>query len=122
MKDYDFVPPNDERKLKEAVAQGPVSIAIEADDERMQFYEKGVFKSKNCGTDVDHAMTIVGYGIDGRNKYWKVIGLKQDSANLKKKKQIRCPPPPFMDDENLKIANYLYFIMISVCSSMKMSA
>merc|ERR1719510_1043261 len=32
--DYDFVPPNDEKKLQAAVADGPVSIAIEADDER----------------------------------------------------------------------------------------
>lgn len=76
--DYDFVPPNDEKQLQAAVADGPVSIAIEADDERMQFYEKGVFTSRNCGTNVDHAMTIVGYGVDGRHKYWKIKGTWSD--------------------------------------------
>jgi len=81
MDDYGLVVPNNERALQAAVAQGPVSIAIEADDERMQFYENGVFTSPNCGTKVDHAMSIVGYGIDRDSglKYWKIKGTWSDS-------------------------------------------
>lgn len=81
MDDYGLVVPNNERALQAAVSQGPVSIAIEADDERMQFYEDGVFTSSNCGTKVDHAMTIVGYGIDPEEglKYWKIKGTWSDS-------------------------------------------
>jgi len=81
MDDYGLVVPNNERALQAAVSQGPVSIAIEADDERMQFYEDGVFTSRNCGVQVDHAMTIVGYGVDRDSglKYWKIKGTWSDS-------------------------------------------
>jgi len=81
MDDYGLVVPNNEKALQAAVSQGPVSIAIEADDERMQFYEDGVFTSANCGVKVDHAMTIVGYGhdLDSGLKYWKIKGTWSDS-------------------------------------------
>lgn len=80
--DYGIVVPNNEKALKVAVSLGPVSIAIEADDERMQLYESGVFSSNNCGTNVDHAMTIVGYGVErryGNLEYWKIKGTWGDS-------------------------------------------
>jgi len=79
IRNYGIVYPYDEKALKKAVAQGPVAIAIEADDRNMQFYSKGIFKSKGCGKDVDHAMTIVGYGEVGRSKYWKIKGTWSDN-------------------------------------------
>merc|ERR1711972_14385 len=44
-----------EEALKEAVAQGPVSVGIEADQSAFQFYSSGVFDS-TCGTNVDHGV------------------------------------------------------------------
>jgi len=79
IKDYGIVYPYNEHALKKAVAQGPVAIAIEADDKRMQFYESGIFTSPYCGKDVDHAMTIVGYGEENGMKYWKIKGTWSDS-------------------------------------------
>lgn len=40
-------------------------------------YEKGVFSSKNCGTDIDHAIQLVGYGtadeiVGVTSDYWLV--------------------------------------------------
>merc|ERR1712013_424701 len=57
--------------MEEAVAAGPVSIAIEANQLSFQFYHSGVFTG-NCGTQLDHGVLAVGYGVDGSQKYWKV--------------------------------------------------
>ncbi|CAN8267365.1 unnamed protein product [Cochlearia groenlandica] len=67
---YEDVPVNDEKALMKAVANQPVSIGIEGGGFDFQFYSSGVFTGK-CTTDLDHAVTAVGYGqsTDG-SKYW----------------------------------------------------
>jgi len=67
---YTNVQPNSEDQLLLAVAQQPVSVAIEADQIGMQLYHKGVF-SGTCGTNLDHGVLVVGYGVDGLD-YWIV--------------------------------------------------
>jgi C1A family cysteine protease len=63
------VPGSDESQLKAAVALGPVSVAIEADQVGFQFYSSGVF-SGSCGTNLDHGVLVVGYGTDSGQDYW----------------------------------------------------
>merc|ERR1711906_47055 len=65
------VPQANEAQLMAAVAQQPVSVAIEADQSGFQFYKTGVF-SGTCGTALDHGVLAVGYGVDGGKNYWKV--------------------------------------------------
>merc|ERR1712187_194334 len=60
----------DSDALASAVAEGPVSVAIEADTQVFQFYKSGVLKSNACGTKLDHGVVVVGYGVDGGDKYW----------------------------------------------------
>ncbi|XP_042400303.1 senescence-specific cysteine protease SAG39-like [Zingiber officinale] len=69
---YEDVPADDEAALRKAVAHQPVSVAIEASGSAFQFYNGGVFTGE-CGTDLDHGVTAVGYGAtsDG-SKYWLV--------------------------------------------------
>lgn len=62
---------NSEANLKQAVAQQPVSIAVQADEPVWQFYSKGVVTS-NCGQKVDHGVLVVGYGFEDKTPYWKV--------------------------------------------------
>jgi KDEL-tailed cysteine endopeptidase len=61
-----------EQALMSAVAQQPVSIAIEADKPVFQLYKSGVL-SGMCGSQLDHGVLVVGYGT-GTNggDYWKV--------------------------------------------------
>ena len=69
---YDITP-NNELALKEAVAQQPVSIAIEADTKYFQLYSGGILTdAAKCGQNLDHGVLIVGYGTDNGIKYWNV--------------------------------------------------
>ncbi|XP_051150455.1 senescence-specific cysteine protease SAG39-like [Andrographis paniculata] len=69
---FEKVPANSEAALKKAVAHQPVSVSIDAGGLAFQFYSSGVFDGE-CGTDLDHGVTAVGYGetSDG-TEYWLV--------------------------------------------------
>eukprot|EP00747_Dinoflagellata_sp_TGD_P182741 gnl/TRDRNA2_/TRDRNA2_37105_c0_seq1.p1 gnl/TRDRNA2_/TRDRNA2_37105_c0~~gnl/TRDRNA2_/TRDRNA2_37105_c0_seq1.p1 ORF type:complete len:348 (-),score=70.99 gnl/TRDRNA2_/TRDRNA2_37105_c0_seq1:232-1275(-) len=58
--------------LMEAVAQQPISISIEADQDVFHLYKNGIVKGPGCGDQLDHAVLLVGYGEDNGVKYWKV--------------------------------------------------
>jgi C1A family cysteine protease len=66
------VQPKNQASLKVAVSQQPVSIAIEADTRYFQFYSSGVLTSSDCGTNLDHGVLIVGYGVENTIPYWLV--------------------------------------------------
>jgi len=57
--------------LEDAAAAGCVSVAIEADQTAFQYYSSGVLTG-TCGTSIDHAVLVVGYGTSGTQEYWKV--------------------------------------------------
>ncbi|KAF5204890.1 Senescence-specific cysteine protease sag39 [Thalictrum thalictroides] len=69
---FEDVTANSESALLKAVANQPISVAIDASGSAFQFYSSGVFTGE-CGTDLDHGVTAVGYGTasDG-TKYWLV--------------------------------------------------
>ena len=72
IKDYCQVSMNDEEELKKAVSLQPVSVAIEADSTHFRQYSSGIFDYHGCGTDLDHAVLVVGYGIENGIDYWIV--------------------------------------------------
>ena len=47
-----------------AIAKQPVSVTVEADTAVFQQYTSGILNSADCGTQLDHAITAVGYGTD----------------------------------------------------------
>jgi cathepsin L len=64
---------NSDTALMTAVAQQPVSVAVEADQASFQFYSGGVMTAA-CGTNLDHGVLTVGYGTDATagGDYYKV--------------------------------------------------
>lgn len=67
---FEDVPSNNEKALLQAVANQPISIAIDGSGRNFHFYKSGVFMEE-CGTRLTHAVTAIGYGTsaDG-TKYW----------------------------------------------------
>jgi len=65
------LPENDYNSLITALATtGPVAISVAASE--WQFYSRGVYNG-NCGTEIDHAVVAVGYGVDPRyGPYWLI--------------------------------------------------
>lgn len=69
---YEDVPSNNEAALLQAVANQPVSVGVDGGDMNFQFYSSGIFH-ESCGTDLDHAVTAIGYGVGSNGmKYWLV--------------------------------------------------
>jgi len=66
---YRAVTPNFPNRLLNAIDNGPVSVAIQADQTVFQNYTSGVLTSTACGTDLDHAVTAVGYGTESGVEY-----------------------------------------------------
>lgn len=56
-----------EEALMEAIAKGPVTVAIEADQTDFQLYKDGVLTAP-CGEQLDHGVLAVGYA----ENYWKI--------------------------------------------------
>ncbi|KAK1285298.1 Oryzain alpha chain [Acorus calamus] len=68
---YKNVTANSEPALERAVAGQPVAVAIDAGDMSFQLYSGGVYAGP-CGVELDHGVTVVGYGGEGGEKYWIV--------------------------------------------------
>ncbi|KAM0941080.1 putative actinidain [Dioscorea sansibarensis] len=66
---YQHLSENNEPRLKMGVAKQPVAVGIEAYGRAFQLYDHGIFTS-DCGTRIDHAVTIVGYGTEDKKDYW----------------------------------------------------
>jgi len=71
VKNFKDVAPKSPAALAAAVAEGPVSIAIDAGSILFQLYHGGIMKHL-CGTSLDHGVLLVGYGTDKGTDYWLV--------------------------------------------------
>jgi KDEL-tailed cysteine endopeptidase len=64
-----------EQDLMSAVAQQPVTVGVHdamGDMNAFQLYKGGVLTA-DCGTKVDHGVTVIGYGVDSNGqRYWKI--------------------------------------------------
>jgi C1A family cysteine protease len=71
VKDFVDVTPNNSDQLKAALAKGPTSVAIEADQMAFQGYTGGVITT-GCGQQLDHGVLAVGYGTENGQDYFLV--------------------------------------------------
>jgi KDEL-tailed cysteine endopeptidase len=58
--------------LMAAVQLGPIALALDANNYTFMFYKGGIIAG-GCGTRLNHAVTLVGYGVSPMgNNYWLV--------------------------------------------------
>lgn len=57
-----------------ALELGPLTVGIDASSFQLTHYASGVFDPDSCGTQLNHAVLIVGHGYDERTgkPYWRV--------------------------------------------------
>jgi len=68
---YQDLPSGDENSLANAVANQPVSVGIDGESRPFQLYQGGIYDGNGCGTDMNHAVTAIGYGTDDQGTpYW----------------------------------------------------
>lgn len=79
------MPTNSESALLKAVANQPISVAIDGSGSDFQFYSSSVFP-RACSTELDHGVTVIDSGTaDDGTKYWLVknsweqVGVKKDA-------------------------------------------
>ncbi|KAL4481964.1 hypothetical protein ABPG74_008053 [Tetrahymena malaccensis] len=68
--DWYQIPENEETIRRELVKNGPVAVGINA--RTLQFYEGGIVDPKNCDDKINHAVLIVGYGVEEGIPYWLI--------------------------------------------------
>jgi C1A family cysteine protease len=74
IEDYVEVETGNETLLMQALAHvGPLAIAVDASSDTFQNYHGGVYNDPACSTKINHAVVLVGYGIDHiGGEYWLV--------------------------------------------------
>ncbi|ERM94888.1 hypothetical protein AMTR_s00009p00129100 [Amborella trichopoda] len=66
------IPYHDENAMLSAVANQPISVGINGSGSEFRHYSGGIFTGA-CGLDLDHAVTIIGYGTgDDGTPYWLI--------------------------------------------------
>lgn len=55
-----------------ALQTAPLSVAVAASSSVFQLYRGGIISSTGCGTALNHAVNLVGYGTENGTPYWIV--------------------------------------------------
>jgi cathepsin L len=67
---WETLPSNKAKPLMEALQTGPVAISAAASD--WILYSSGIFDSCSKNAIIDHAIVLIGYGVEGKTNYWTV--------------------------------------------------
>lgn len=76
VRDYGVLMKEDDKHAEDYIPwilenYGPVGIGIDVSNEKLFSYKDGIFSANDCGTDIDHAVLIVGMGTYPK-PYWIV--------------------------------------------------
>jgi len=52
---------------------GPVGVSVSAENYIFRHYKEGIIDWLTCGTDVGHAILVVGYGQDDEGKQYFIV-------------------------------------------------
>lgn len=71
LSDFSEVARFDPQQLALALQRGPVSVGVDASSTAFKWYKNGII-TRNCGTSIDHAVLLVGYGTENGVDYWTI--------------------------------------------------
>jgi cathepsin X len=60
-----------EKMKKEIFARGPIACGVDADN--LRFYKKGIFDDPSATSNVNHVVSVVGWGSDAPGKYYWIV-------------------------------------------------
>mmetsp|Transcript_58940 Transcript_58940/g.140703 ORF Transcript_58940/g.140703 Transcript_58940/m.140703 type:complete len:541 (+) Transcript_58940:93-1715(+) len=66
------LPINDMDTMMRALVQQPIAVGMAASSTAFMLYGSGIITAAECGTTIDHAVLLVGYGTDGADDYWRL--------------------------------------------------
>jgi len=69
---YVTVPFDDVPQMKEALALNPLNLSIYASAPSFRSYTSGILNDPTCGNVHNHAVLLVGWGIENDVEYWTV--------------------------------------------------
>jgi len=55
---------------KAAVTRGPVFVHLSANHSIFRFYKSGIINDQRCFYRIDHAVLLVGHGVENGVAYW----------------------------------------------------
>jgi hypothetical protein len=110
---YKDVTPESDAQMMAAVAEGPVSVAIEADQRAFQSYKSGVF-SGLCGTKLDHGVLAVGYTADA----WIV---KNSWGEVSLVSCLAFPPLPFCSIQHERASAMQTFLLCTYVRTQRLA-
>lgn len=66
------VPYDDINQMKEALSKQPLNLSIQANATSFRSYTSGILNDPACGNVHNHAVLLVGWGIENDVEYWTV--------------------------------------------------
>ena len=69
---YRRIDEHDNDRMRKVLTYSVITSAVDAGD--ISFYSSGVYDNRQCRSDINHAIVIVGYGVSKSTglKYWKI--------------------------------------------------
>ena len=69
----------DESTIKNALSSQVLSIAVSAGNNHWYYYNSGILNTQHCGSSIDHAVAMVGWGSQDGTDYWIIRNSWGDS-------------------------------------------
>ena len=66
------ITPKSPSALMAAVAKTNVAIALCASSSSFMYYKSGILSSTSCGTCLNHAVNVIGYGTSNGTPFWLI--------------------------------------------------
>jgi cathepsin L len=63
---------NDANRIKASLSISPLVVLLSSSTKPFRSYNKGIIDGSACGSEVDHGVTLVGYGSQGGVPYWVI--------------------------------------------------